>query len=349
MNVMASDFGPHNSLAATMNAGQQALPHPIFVVGSYRSGTSIFAWCLGQHPNIVNLPETNWLYRFTLTLPELYRLGTVNGRHSHLGQIGLSEDGFFAHMGQVLDAFIRETNTVLIARTEAAVGRKNPHLRRRRSPDEPKARWVDATPENSHYVLPLARLFPGARFIHLLRDPHAVARSLMKFSTVGGAARDYERDEAYRAWLRLVRACVAAENALGPDRVLRIRYEDLIAEPEDTLKRCLGFVGEQWAPACLEPLQRKINSSSVEATTNGGEAGEISAVAREADDYFRGLIEMGQKRETDAEALAELERTFSEQCAAVTGARSMGENVEQAPTDGARSMGGNVEEVPPST
>jgi len=41
------------------------LPQPVFVVGMYRSGTSILTWALGQHPNLWALDETGWLPIFS--------------------------------------------------------------------------------------------------------------------------------------------------------------------------------------------------------------------------------------------------------------------------------------------
>jgi hypothetical protein len=271
---------------------QKSAHKPIFVIGSYRSGTSVFTWCLGQHPNILPLPETNWIARLTVDLHHLYRLGTINGRFSHLGSLGWDVDEFFAQFGKAVDQFIvdtKEPRLRQIAKLEAnshatlhdtGVGEPNAsaaiHLspapgllsaenyRICRSENDPKTRWVDGTPENTHYAYGLSRLFPQARFIHLLRNPHDVARSLMGFSRAGAAGRDYTQEEAYNAWLGLVQSAVRAEWALGSETVVRIRYEDLVDQPEAILRKCLRFLGESYDEHCLRPLNERINSSRIE-------------------------------------------------------------------------------------
>jgi len=52
---------------------------PIFVVGSPRSGTSILSWCLGQHPNILVIPESAWMGDFTIDLAICFLYGWVKG------------------------------------------------------------------------------------------------------------------------------------------------------------------------------------------------------------------------------------------------------------------------------
>jgi Sulfotransferase family len=283
---------------------------PVFVVGSYRSGTSIFCWCLGQHPNLVNLPETNWLARLGLDLDNLYRIATVNGNFSHLGQIGTGIEEFYRLMGEGVERLIQATNPLLIERTERNV---KGELHRRRSLEDPKRRWVDATPENSHYVYALAKMFPGARFIHLLRNPHDVARSLMKFSRTG--ARDYGHDEAYRTWTRLTRAAWLAERALGRAQALRVRYEDFTGHPEQAFRRVLAFLREDYAADCLKPLDNKINSSKVER--DAVPVDTSTAAAREAEQLYREILSAPEPREQgDADAAAELQRLFLELCRA---------------------------------
>lgn len=283
---------------------------PVFVVGSYRSGTSIFCWCLGQHPNLVNLPETNWLARLGVDLDNLYRLATVNGNFSHLGQIGTGIDEFYRLMGEGVERMIQATNPKLIERTELNV---KGELHRRRSPQDPKRRWVDATPENSHFVYPLDKMFPGARFIHLLRNPHDVARSLMKFSRIG--ARDYGHDEAYRTWTRLTRASWLAERALGRLRALRVRYEDFTGHPEQAFRRVLAFLGEDYAADCLKPLARKINSSEVERDSVPVDTS--TAAARKAEQLYREILAAPEPWEQgDEETSAELRRLFLGYCRA---------------------------------
>lgn len=261
---------------------QSVTVEPIFIVGSYRSGTSIFCWCLGQHLNIVNIPETYWLARLSMNLEELYRLGTLNKELSHFGQAGVSKQEFYRLFGEGLQHLMQATNAALLEKLEGLDPKSE--FRGRRAFAEPKRRWVDATPENSHYIYGLACLFPNARFIHILRNPHDVAKSLMNFSRVG-SGKDYKQNSAYRAWLRLTHAAVNAEQALGRGRMIRVNYEDLISSPEVTFRTVLDFLGEPYDENCIKPLATKINSSKVDDTVTL----RSTYYSRKAEKYYHGI------------------------------------------------------------
>jgi Sulfotransferase family len=106
-------------------------------------------------------------------------------------------------------------------------------------------------------------LFPGAVFIHLLRDVKSVVRSMLKFKQTGGPALVENEQQAYDYWLRTVRACFKAERAYGSRVIYRMLYCDLVGDSARTLRLLLDFLQEPYEPACLEPLQHRINSSNV--------------------------------------------------------------------------------------
>lgn len=268
---------------------------PIFVVGAPRSGTSVLTWCLGQHPNIIPMEESCWMGDFAVSAAVAHALGTSRGERSQLAACDVSLDDFLSSLGKSVNALLLGRLDALKANAERAA-RADPSLAHHayqlaRGPGEPKGRWVDGTPEYSLHIPALRRLFPAARFIHLARDAGSVVRSLLKFREASGIELVRNEADAYRYWLRTVRACVAAEHAWGSGSVLRVRYRDLTENPTLTFARILDFVGEPFSAACLEPLQARINSSAVPPGFDGRDPATDPALREEAESLSAELLQ----------------------------------------------------------
>ena len=289
---------------------------PIFVVGAPRSGTSILTWCLGQHSNILAQEESNWLGRLAVHLEEAYRTGTERGDRSQLNALGVRREVFFGCFGEAINRLIlgQRADLTRIAREQALAAADQSHIlpafKTERSEQDPKKRWVDGTPEYSFYVCGLRKLFPQASFIHILREPVAVVRSILQFARISGRTLAENEEQAYDYWLRAVRACVQAERAYGSRVVYRVFYSDLVAKPEATLAKILNYLQENYEPACLEPLQHRINSSNVPWDFELGDPGTDQKVVEAARQLEAELMADCPQIEPSPDIAAELEADF---------------------------------------
>lgn len=243
-------------------------PATIFVIGSYRSATSATTWAIGQHPNIFPLEETNFISRMSVDLAIQHKMGSARGSRTFLSSARISRRDYYRHFGCALDKLILDSRQALVAQAKdesTRSGSTSQNVKLEVSAEAPKNRWIDGTPENSHFVLPLRLMYPNAKFIFILRDPREVARSLAHFESIGGGT--YSEQESYDLWVHLVRSCALAERAFGSSVVLQVRYEDLREDPADVVRRCLEFVGEPFCEACLNPFRERINASAIPANT----------------------------------------------------------------------------------
>jgi len=114
---------------------------------------------------------------------------------------------------------------------------KNAHL-------EGKVRWGDKTP---YYVLHIPKLlqwWPNAQIIHIIRDGRDVALSLFGRRDDFGVYNVYV---AAKYWQEYVERGHQLGSVLAPKRYLEIRYEDLVANPEESMQRICAFLGEEYS------------------------------------------------------------------------------------------------------
>jgi hypothetical protein len=112
-----------------------------------------------------------------------------------------------------------------------------------------KRRWGDKTPFYLRHMTMLAAVLPEARFVHIVRDGRDAALSIVPLwfgpNSVEEAASDW-RDtvlEARRQGARLA-------------HYFEVRYEDLVREPEATLRRVCAAVRLDYDPAMLRYAER---------------------------------------------------------------------------------------------
>jgi hypothetical protein len=116
-----------------------------------------------------------------------------------------------------------------------------------------KVRLVDREPKAPRWAPFLLAGFPDCRFVHLVRDPRDVALSTLRSPSLPGGvlagARRWRDDE--------LQALELFGFLVDSARVHRVRYEDLVGRPEETLKILCTFLGVRYAPSMLEYHQQE--------------------------------------------------------------------------------------------
>lgn len=216
--------------ARPQRGGEDAEPAPVFVIGAPRSSVNLLVWCLGQHPNLPASLDSAWIGHLAVSLQK------------------------------TVAPFLPDVDSALPgdpppggprARPPAEVWRAFGETAHRLVAPSPSKRWVDGSTDAVFHVYGLRRLFPRARFIHVVRDAAGTVASLVRDASGDGF---HTETSALDFWVRASRAGLEAERALGSGAVLRVRHEDMVRTPEAVIRRCLRFLDEPYFEGCTWPL-----------------------------------------------------------------------------------------------
>lgn len=227
-------------------------PRPVFLIGAPRSGTSLLALAIAQLPNLSLILDPNWLPTFAAALHSAFPISGNEDSINDLIVRRIETEEFAAHFGAaayrlLLDGL--DPKTVL-------------HDPSSLEHPETFGNWKGATrivaegSDLASKAYGLYRLFPQARFIHVVRDPDEVVATFQdgRYRLYRSRFVQMDEDNVYDSWIEAVSAARQLESALGADQVMRVERSVLLADPESTLRRVLAFIDEAYAPVVLRPF-----------------------------------------------------------------------------------------------
>lgn len=199
----------------------KVITEPIFLVGAERSGTTMLRLMLCHHPKI------SWCNEFeysvdcisdTQDFPNLKQYYEWLETHRIFRKTGFQIDQNLDYP-QLINSFL---------------------CQKREQTDKP---IVGAT-VHRHFDQ-LLKIWPNARFIHLIRDPRDVARSCIGMGWAGNVWAGIER------WLEAEQLWEKLDRQIPDDRKIEVQYEALIEKPTEILSLLSNFIGVGFDPAML--------------------------------------------------------------------------------------------------
>ena len=238
----------------------------LFIGGAGRSGTTLLRTMLDAHKNISVGPERKVVRQICGLREEWQRNAAV------FDQAGVPQE--------VLDEAVKAFVSTLMDATGGGAPRVG-----------------EKTPPNLVHMDILGRLFPQARFIHVIRDGRAVSASLLKQNwqdLTTGEKLEFSIERAAQYWAAMVQE-IRAKASSVPGRYLEVRYEDLVLHPKATMQRVLAFLDEPWDEAVLE--HEKYGAQLPETESSSTQVSKpiytdaISRWESELSDGDRGVVE----------------------------------------------------------
>ena len=218
------------------------MPDPLFVVGSPRSGTTLLRVMLAGHPQLFAPPEM-MLAPFATMTERRARLEQRFWEKGGLRRTIMELEGVGVDEAKAIEATL-EPRTIpeVYAWLQERIGDrvlvdKCPHL----AADPPA---LDR----------LTRWFPRARWLWIVRHPGSVTRSIENMPMAEVMLEGYATDvrDLWRATNRGLRDFLAG---IPADRQARLRYEDLVTDPEPTLRTVCEQLGVPFHEAMLTPYE----------------------------------------------------------------------------------------------
>jgi hypothetical protein len=206
--------------------------HLIFVVSIPRSGSTLLQHIIASHSSVASTAEP-WIL-----LPLVYALrqnGLKAEYNANIGYIALNE--FLQQLPDGGEKYYAAVRSMALELYDSYLAEHN------------KERFLDKT-SRYYLILPeLFRIFPKAKYAFLVRNPLAVLASFLDSMVWGNWKRFAEpgiRHDLLHGY-SLVRAGI---RHFG-DQAIVVRYEDLVSDPQPTVKMLCSQIGLDYESGML--------------------------------------------------------------------------------------------------
>ncbi len=213
-------------------------PGPIFIVGEPRTGTTLLERILAAHPAVSSAGELRHL-GFAIR-----RVGGVDEPRQFTAE--LLRAAAAADSAAIGEAYLASTAGL----------RDAPRL-------------VDKLPSNYLYLPLILAALPGARILHLTRDPMDTCFAIFKQLFADAYLYSYDLGELARHYVRY-HELLATWRERFPGRFLDVSYERLVQDTENVVRDVLGYAELPWDERCL----RYYEEAGAVATASAGQVRE---------------------------------------------------------------------------
>jgi len=128
-----------------------------------------------------------------------------------------------------------------------------------------KLRWGDQLGSVERFADPIFAAYPAAKMIHMIRDPR-------DFCEITLAVSGYRQGKVGWSTARWLFSVKLAQRNLNryPDRYKVLRYETLMAEPEETVRKICTFIKETYQPE-MTSIWTIDHDEGINAASNSGD------------------------------------------------------------------------------
>jgi protein-tyrosine sulfotransferase len=218
---------------------------PTFIIGSGRSGNTLLRRILFNDPSIYIPPETYVLGKSIDKFSRFAKTDWDNLVRITLSEFSLSRDFHFFPTQNLRPLYLALLDVSPDERSYAVIVDKF-YMFMATQIKSGATRWGDKTPLNVFALSKIDAVFPGAKYIHLVRDGYDVTASYMKMQGAGDAKGAAER------WRLANDLCEVFIRAKGAEAVMQVKYEDIVLTPDMVVPSICTFLGMVYSDSLLK-------------------------------------------------------------------------------------------------
>lgn len=289
--------------AANGQAADVTAATPLFLGGPPKSGTTLLQALLDRHPELLVFPEEGRIEHILVRAIEKgesnrwdidWAIRVGGGSSFEFGQVKWSSGSrdyrdidFAKYTARARDLWnssprrLQDLLEIPIRVFGEMTGQENHRF------------WVDKTPGNEEILPGLEKLWPGLRFINIVRDPRD------NFISYAEHRAKVKKDLGLTPARYVSRWCASQirylKYAVGRENCMMILYEDLARQPEAMMRMVAKFLGISWHETLLVPSKNGVpwegNSMHDKQGFKGVSAGSLRVFETKLDPGTREILE----------------------------------------------------------